>query len=93
MDHRSRSTGWKRIVTTPNRKDRMRPLELLVLSAIVALFIGVVVFISTRDIGIAVIFLGIAFIVALITLAMLALASKPDADDQGDIGEQGPSQP
>ncbi len=81
-------------MTTPSRKDRMRPLELLGLSAIVALFVGVVVFASTRDIGLGVIFLGIAFIVTVMTLALLALSSKPDDAELGDIegrGDDGPA--
>ena len=75
-------------MTTPSRKDRLRPLELLTLSAIVAIFIGVVVFASTRDFGLGAIFLGIAFIVTLMTLAMLALSAKPDEAERNDLDEQ-----
>jgi undecaprenyl pyrophosphate phosphatase UppP len=75
-------------VTTPSKKDRMRPLELLVLSAIVAIFVGVVVAASTRDILLGVIFLGVAFILTLMTLAMLALSVKPDAAEKTDLDEQ-----
>ena len=32
--------GRNRIVTSPSRKDRLRPLELLVLSGIIAVFVG-----------------------------------------------------
>ena len=81
-------------MTIPSRKDRTRPLELLVLSAIVALFVGVVVFASTRDIGLGAIFFGVAFIVTVMTLALLALSSKPDDAELGDIegrGDDGPS--
>jgi hypothetical protein len=75
-------------VTTPSKKDRLRPLELLVLSAIVALFVGVVVAASTRDVLLGVIFLGIAFILTLMTLAMLALSVKPDDAEKTDLDEQ-----
>jgi hypothetical protein len=75
-------------VTTPSKKDRLRPLELLVMSAIVALFTGVVVGISTRDIFLGVIFLGVAFILSLMTLAMLALSVKPDDAEKTDLNEQ-----
>jgi hypothetical protein len=75
-------------VTTPSKKDRLRPLELLVMSAIVAIFTGLVVAISTRDILLGVIFLGVAFILSLMTLAMLALSVKPDDAEKTDLDEQ-----
>ncbi|HEV7950980.1 MAG TPA: hypothetical protein VGP24_14540 [Glaciihabitans sp.] len=75
-------------MTAPSRKDRLRPLELLVLSGIIAVFMGVVVFVSTRELGLGFIFLGIAFIVSLMTLAMLALSAKPDAAEKSDLSEQ-----
>jgi len=68
----------------PSRRDRLRPLELLVLSGIVAVFVGLVVFGSTRDLGLGAIFLGIAFIASLLTLALLALSAK--TDDAGPGG-------
>jgi hypothetical protein len=66
----------------------MRPLELLVLSGIVAVFVGAVVAASTREIGLGAIFLGVAFIVTLMTLAMLSLSTKPDDAEQSDLDEQ-----
>lgn len=69
---------------TPSRRDRLRPLELLVLSGIVAVFVGAIVLASTRDIGLGVIFLGVAFIATLLTLALLALSEK--SDDAGPGG-------
>jgi hypothetical protein len=36
----------------------------------------------------ALIFLAVAFIVSLVGLAMLSLASKPNRDEQIDLGEQ-----
>ena len=76
----------------PSRRDRTRPLELLGLSAILAIFAGLVVLMSTRDIVLALIFLGIAFIVSLVVLAMLALAVRPTGDEQIDLDEQDRSQ-
>ena len=80
-------------MTSPSRKDRLRPLELLVLSGIVAVFVGVVVAASTRDIGLGTIFLGVAFILTLMTLAMLALSSKPDDAERTDLDEQDHTEP
>jgi len=75
-------------VTAPSRRDRTRPLELLGLSGVFAVFVGVVVLISTREIVLALIFAGIAFIVSLVGLAMLALAVRPDSDEKLDLDEQ-----
>ena len=47
-------------MTAPSRRDRTRPLELLGLSGVFAVFVGVVVLISTREIVLALIFAGIA---------------------------------
>lgn len=58
------------------------------LAAIVAVFIGLVVLFSTRNLELAVIFLGVSFIVSLVVIAMLSLAVKPDAEEKLDLTEQ-----
>jgi uncharacterized membrane protein HdeD (DUF308 family) len=73
---------------TPNWRDRLRPAELLVLAGIIALFVGLVVFVSTRELLLGLVFLGIGFIVSLIMLAMLALSVKPGADEKTDLDKQ-----
>jgi protein-S-isoprenylcysteine O-methyltransferase Ste14 len=75
-------------MTTPERRDRTRPAELLGISAVLALFAGLVVFMSTRDFVLGLIFFGIAFIASLVVLAMLALAMRPTGDEQLDLDEQ-----
>ncbi|MGV8895014.1 MAG: hypothetical protein ACOH10_10825 [Rhodoglobus sp.] len=75
-------------MNAPTRKDRSRPLELLTISAVLGLFAGLVVFMSTREIVLALIFLGVAFIVSLVVLAMLALAVQPTGDEKIDLAEQ-----
>lgn len=69
-------------------RDRMRPWELLGLSAVVAVFVGLVVLLATRNVQIAIIFGGIAFIVALVLFAMLSLASPPSGEERHDLDEQ-----
>jgi hypothetical protein len=72
-------------VTGPSLRDRMKPLELVGISAVLGVFAGGIALIGSRSIDIALILAGIAFIVALLVLAMLALAAgdpKHD-DDQG----------
>ncbi|GMA28995.1 hypothetical protein [Arenivirga flava] len=61
----------------PSRSDRLRPVELIVLAAVMAVFAGLVVLMTTRDIAFAGISFGIAFIAVLVVLAMLALAVRP----------------
>lgn len=73
-------------MTTPSRRDRLRPVELLGISAIVAVFTGLVVLLSTRELMLAAIFLGVAFIVVVVVLAMLQLASTSDQDDNDMLG-------
>jgi uncharacterized membrane protein YczE len=75
-------------MSTPSRQDRLRPLEFILISAVVAVFIGLVVLLSTREPTLALVFFGVAFIVSLVVIAMLALAAKPNAAEKNDIDEQ-----
>jgi hypothetical protein len=69
-------------------RDVLKPLELLALAAGMGLFTGLIAFMSTRDVVIALIGFGIAFIVALVLLAMFALSIAPTEDEKRDIAEQ-----
>jgi len=73
---------------TPDKKDRKRPLELLVLSGILAVFGGLITLMSTRSVVLALVFAGITFILALIVFAMLSLAIKPTGEERADLAEQ-----
>ena len=75
-------------MATPSKKDRTRPAELVLLSLGLGVFAGLVAFMSTRDFVFGLIFLGVAFIVSLVGLAMLSLASKPNREEEIDLGEQ-----
>lgn len=66
------------------RRQRLRPVELLVMAAILAAFAGGTVLLSTRDLPLASIFAGVGFIVALLLLAMLALVDTTDTVDPSD---------
>ena len=73
----------------PNRRDRTRPAELLGLSGVLAAFVGVIAFMSTRDIVLALIALGVTFILVLVIVATLALTiSQPSAGEKLDLDEQ-----
>jgi hypothetical protein len=58
------------------------------MAAVIAAFIGFVVLFSTRQGILALVFGGVAFIVSLVVIAMLALAVKPDAAEKIDLTEQ-----
>lgn len=75
-------------MTKPSRKDRMRPAELLILSGVFCLFVGLVVFMSTRNVELSLIFLGATFVLTLVVLAMLALSAPPDGAERKDIDDQ-----
>jgi hypothetical protein len=66
----------------------MRPAELLGLSAVFGAFAGLVVLMTTRDLVLALIFLGIAFIVSVVVIAMLVLAMKPNAGEKSELADQ-----
>ncbi len=72
----------------PSRSDRLRPAELVGLSAGMALFVGFVILLSTREVMLSIIGLGVTFIIALVSIAMFALGMKPNAAEESDLDEQ-----
>ena len=72
----------------PSRSDRLRPAELVGLSGAMALFVGIVVLLTTRELTLAFIGLGVTFIIALVSIAMFALGMKPNAAEESDLDEQ-----
>lgn len=67
--------------TQPTRRDRLRPLELLIFAGVLAVFSGLIILMATRTISLAAISAGIVFIVVAIVVALLGLGGKPsDAD-------------
>ena len=82
-------------MTDPHRRDRTRPLELLGISAAIAIFVGVFVFVGTRALDRALIFAGVSFVIALVVLAMLMLAVGPKdlGGDEDKPDEQGEKRP
>ncbi len=78
----------------PKMRARLRPVELVGASAIIALFIGAVVLLGTREWIVALEWAGVAFVVVLVVTAMLLLAvtpkdERPDADRRDDDGPHG----
>ena len=75
----------------PTWRERLKPVELVGFAAVLGVFTGVVTVLATRDVQDAVILAGIAFIVALLVLAMLALAAgaPADPDDERSVLDRG----
>ncbi|MEO6826479.1 MAG: hypothetical protein ABI255_08725 [Microbacteriaceae bacterium] len=72
----------------PSMRDRLRPVELLGFSGVLALFTGLVILMSTRQLALSGIGFGIAFIVSLVVVALLTLGFKPDSAELSDLDEQ-----
>ena len=75
-------------MSTPTLRDRLKPVELLLVSAVLGLFTGVVVLMSSRDLILSSISFGAVFIVCLVSMAMFVLAIKPSKKELLDIEEQ-----
>ena len=80
------------MTTDPSKRDRTRPAELLGLSGVIALFVALVVALSSRDLLLAVIALGATFILSLVILATLALTVNASPEERIDLDEQDRSQ-
>jgi hypothetical protein len=74
-------------VTQPSKRDIFKPVELIVLSAVMALFVGLTVLLATRNPLLSVIFFGVAFIVVLVVIAMMVLTFKPNSSEQSELDE------
>jgi hypothetical protein len=72
----------------PTRRDRTRPVELIGLSGVIGVAIGIITYFATRDLLLAAEFLGVAFIVSLVVFAMLLLAVTPRKGDDGPDGDR-----
>jgi len=72
------------LVTEPRSRMSLRPGELVGLAAIIALFIGLITLMVTRDLTLSLIVFGAAFVLDLVTLAMLMLAITPNKPADGE---------
>jgi len=67
---------------TPTRREKMKPVELLVMAGVFGLFVGAFVFMGTREWGLSLIMAAVAFIASLVVLATLLIAVGPKVDDE-----------
>ncbi len=79
----------------PTWRERTRPVELLAIAGVLAVFAGLITFMSVRDAILSLVIAGSAFIVSLVVLAMLALAVAPDGAERAeiDLPREGPDGP
>lgn len=71
-------------MTEPAPRITLRPGELVGLAALVAVFVGLITLMVTRDLIFSVIVFGATFVLDLITLAMLMLAVTPNKPADGE---------
>ena len=76
-------------MTEPTRPQKLRPIEYVMLSGVMALFAGLVVLMVTRDPGLAIIGTGVVFIVVIMGIAMLLLAVSPNSTPDGEKSAPG----
>ncbi|MBX9718596.1 MAG: hypothetical protein K2X36_07090 [Microbacteriaceae bacterium] len=62
----------------------LRPVELVGLAALVAVFVGVIFLMVTRELVFSLIVFGATFVLDLVTLAMLMLAVTPNKPAEGE---------
>lgn len=65
----------------PSRRDRLKPVELLVFSGVLGVFAGLIVLMATRSLVLAGTAVGIGFIVSVLFVALLGLGGKPSEED------------
>ncbi len=73
---------------TPSIRERLRPFELLGISGVIGLFTGLVILLTTREWWLAGIGFGVAFILSVMLIALLALSAKPNDAERSDLEEQ-----
>ena len=76
------------MTTQPTKRERLKPLELLLISGLMGLFTGLIVLMSSRDLILSATWFGLTFIITVVVMAMFVLAAKPNKNELLDIEEQ-----
>lgn len=71
----------------PSRRERAKPAEILLLAAGIALFVGLGVLVSTRQLLLALEFFGGAFIVSIVVIATILLTMSGPKPPTGDTDD------
>ena len=74
-------------MTPPTLREKLKPVELVIVSAVIAIVTALIVLLSSRDLILSSITLGLVFIICLVVMAMFVLAIKPNKNELLDIQE------
>jgi len=74
-------------MSVPSRRDRFRPMELIIIAAVIAIVGALVVLMVSRDLKFMLIILGISFVTVLVLMATFVLLAKPNKQELEDIEE------
>lgn len=77
----------------PTRRQQLKPFEYLAFAGVAGIFVGLVVLLSVRDVVLALVFFGVAFIGTLLITATLMLAIKPKGRSAADLDTRDGFQP
>lgn len=77
----------------PTRREKLRPVEFVVFAAVVGVFSALVIMLVSKDLLLAGIFGGVAFIVTLVIIATLMLAVQPRDRTTNDEQRDRPDHP
>lgn len=77
----------------PHRRERLRPLELVTIAALIAVAVGAITLMVTRDPILALIFFGATFVIDLVVIAMLMLVVTPNKPMDGEVQRDAENRP
>ena len=72
----------------PTRRQQLKPFEYVAFAGVAGIFVGLVVMLTVRDVVLALVFFGVAFIGTLLITATLMLAIKPRGRSAADLDER-----
>lgn len=75
-------------IEPPTTRQKLKPFEYLAFAGVAAVFTGLIVLMSVRDIVLALIFAGVAFIASLLITATLMLAVRPRGRAAADLDKR-----
>jgi hypothetical protein len=72
----------------PTRRQQLKPFEYLAFAGAAGIFVGLVVLLTVRDVVLALVFFGVAFIFTLLLTATLMLSIKPKGRSAADLDKR-----
>ncbi|MBC7442368.1 MAG: hypothetical protein H7311_07580 [Ramlibacter sp.] len=72
----------------PGRSELMKPKEIFGFSGVMALFLGVVVLMSTRDVLLSLFGTAVTFVIVLAVILLLVRTMKPNTAEKTDTDDE-----